>query len=79
MSVHPHRSCYLEMNSLESYRIEEIEEVKEFLQVVLERCSCQQQLVLDIIGTQHTEKLNKTQSKDQTMHCGERYLRLVVL
>lgn len=78
MSVHPQWS-YLETDSLESYRIEEIEEVKEFLQVVLERCSCQQQLVLDIIGTQHTEKLNKTQSEDQTMHCGERYLRLIVL
>lgn len=35
----------------EILRTEEVEQVKEFLQVVLKWSACEQQLVLDVVGT----------------------------
>ena len=49
-------------DSLESYGIEEVEEVEKLLQVVLQRRARQQQLVLDIVTIQESEKLQRMQS-----------------
>lgn len=48
----------------EVLRTEEVEQVKKFLQVVLKGSACEQQLVLDVVGTQDSEELgtNKPQT-----------------
>lgn len=48
---------------LEAVRREEVEQVKQLLQVVLERSSCQQQLVVDLIVIQTPEKLETKRGK----------------
>lgn len=50
-------------DSLETNGVEEVEEMEEFLQVVLEGRARQQQLVLDVIPIQETEKLQQWRAR----------------
>lgn len=52
---HTHHSTV--RHSLKANRVEEVEEVEQFLKVVLEGSSRQQQLVLDVVATQEPEEL----------------------
>lgn len=45
--------------SLESLRREEVEQMEELFQVILQRCSGQQQLVLEWVVIQHPEELQR--------------------
>ena len=52
---------------LEAVGREEVEQVEQLLQVVLQRSSCQQQLVVDLIIVQTPEKLQTRTRKSQTL------------
>ena len=45
------------LDSLEALRVEEVEQVKELLQVVLQWSTSQEQLVLEVIHAQHAKEL----------------------
>jgi len=47
-----------DVRSPELLRGEKVEKMKQFLEIVLQRSSSQQQLVVQLVLTQHTEKLH---------------------
>lgn len=51
--------CVLTLFLLEAVWCEEVEQVKQLLQVVLQRGPCQQQLVVDLIVVQTPEELQR--------------------
>lgn len=52
---------------LESLRREEVEQMEELFQVILQRCSGQQQLVLERVVIQHPEELQRREEHIQEL------------
>ena len=45
---------------LEAVRVEKVQEVKQLFKIVLKRGASEQQLVFEVIATQHTKELQYT-------------------